>query len=90
VKHSVHMTKTTKLSHRLDLHLPYHGPALRTVACLIEENLACHPSPNAKLEGLEGEWGQDIAQSWAALHDLKEQLEAAADRVDAALESADC
>jgi len=72
------------------LHLPYHGPALRTVACLIEENLACHPSPNAKLEGLEGEWGPDIAQSWAALHNLKEQLEAAADRVDAALESADC
>jgi hypothetical protein len=57
---------------------------------LIEENLACHPSPNAKLEGLEGEWGSDIAHSWAALHDLKIQLEAAADRVDAALESADC
>lgn len=89
MKHSPGMTKT-KVSHRLELHLPYHGPALRTVACLIEENLACHPSPNAKLEGLEGEWGQDIAQSWAALHDLKEQLEAAADRVDAALESADC
>jgi hypothetical protein len=57
---------------------------------LIEENLACHPSPNAKLEGLEGEWGADIAESWAALHDLKEQLEVAADRVDSALESADC
>jgi len=90
VKHSPDMTKTTKVSHRLELHLPYHGPALRTVACLIEENLACHPSPNAKLEGLEGEWGPDIAQSWSALNDLKEQLEAAADRVDAALESADC
>jgi hypothetical protein len=84
------MTTPAKVSHRLDLHLPYHGPALRTIACLIEENLACHPSPNAKLEGLEGEWGSDIAHSWAALHDLKEQLEAAADRVDAALESADC
>jgi hypothetical protein len=56
---------------------------------LIEENLSCHPSPNAKLEGLEGEWGPDIAQSWAALHDLMEQLEAAADHVDSALESAD-
>ena len=84
------MPKTTKVSHRLELHLPYHGPALRTIACLIEENLSCHPSPNAKLEGLEGEWGPDIAQSWAALHDLMEQLEAAADHVDSALESADC
>lgn len=83
------MPKTTKVSHRLELHLPYHGPALRTIACLIEENLACHPSPNAKLEGLEGEWGADIAESWAALHDLKEQLEVAADRVDSALEIAD-
>ena len=90
MKHFPHMTKPTKVSHRLELNLPYHGPALRTIACLIEENLACHPSPNAKLEGLEGEWGADIAHSWAALHDLKEQLEAAADRVDAALESADC
>ena len=84
------MPKTTKVSHRLELHLPYHGPALRTIACLIEENLACHPSPNAKLEGLEGEWGAAIAESWAALHALKEQLEVAADRVDSALESADC
>ena len=84
------MPQTTKVSHRLELHLPYHGPALRTIACLIEENLACHPSPNAKLEGLEGELGPDIAQSWAALHDLMEQLEAAADHVDSALESADC
>ena len=84
------MPKTTKVSHSLELHLPYHGPALRTIACLIEENLSCHPSPNAKLEGLEGEWGPDIAQSWAALHDLMEQLEAAADHVDSALESADC
>jgi hypothetical protein len=84
------MANQTALSHRLQLHLPYHGPALRTIACLIEENLACHPSPNAKLEGLEGEWGPDIAESWSALHDLKEQLEAAADRVDAACESADC
>ena len=67
------MTTPAKVSHRLDLHLPYHGPALRTIACLIEENLACHPSPNAKLEGLEGDWGSDIAHSWAALHDLKEQ-----------------
>ena len=83
------MPKTTKVSHRLELHLPYHGPALRTSACLIEENLACHPSPNAKLEGLEGEWGADIAESWAALHDLKEQLVVAADRVDSALEIAD-
>lgn len=84
------MAQPTKIAHPLKLHLPYHGPALRTVACLIEENLACHPSPNAKLEGLEGEWGPDIAESWAALHDLKLQLEAAADRVDAACESADC
>ena len=84
------MPQTTKVSHRLELHLPYHGPALRTIACLIEENLACHPSPNAKLEGLEGEWGPDIAQSWAALHDLMEQFEAPADHVDSPLESADC
>ena len=79
------MPKTTKVSHRLELHLPYHGPALRTIACLIEENLACHPSPNAKLEGLEGEWGADIAESWAALHDLKEQLEVAAESLCAEL-----
>ncbi len=84
------MTKPSTLTHQLDLHLPYHGPALRTVACLIEENLACHPSPNTKLEGLEGEWGPDIAESWKALHDIMTQLEAAADRVDAACESADC
>ncbi len=84
------MSKTAKVSHCLELHLPYHGPALRTIACLIEENLACHPSPNTRLEGLEGEWGADIAQSWAALHDLKTQIEAAADHVDAALENADC
>ena len=84
------MAEPTTLAHSLKLHLPYHGPALRTVACLIEENLACHPSPNGKLEGLEGEWGPDIAESWAALHDLKLQLEAAADRIDAACESADC
>jgi hypothetical protein len=84
------MSNQSVLSHRLKLHLPYHGPALRTVACLIEENLACHPSPNAKLEGLEGEWGPDIAESWTALHDIMRQLEAAADRIDAACESADC
>lgn len=83
------MAKPTTLSHRLSLHLPYHGPALRTVICLIEENLACHPSPNAKLAGLEGEWGPDIAESWTALHDLKTQLEAAANRMDSACESAD-
>jgi len=83
------MSKDAAISHRLNLHLPYHGPALRTVVCLIEENLACHPSPNAKLEGLEGEWGPDIAESWSALHDLKTQLEAAADCVDAAHEGAD-
>jgi hypothetical protein len=84
------MANQTVLSHRLKLHLPYHGPALRTIACLIEENLACHPSPNAKLEGLEGEWGQDIAESWSAMNDIKEQLEAAAGRIEAACESADC
>ncbi len=84
------MLKTPSISHRLDLHLPYHGPALRTVICMIEENLAFHPSPNAKLEGLEGEWGNDIAQSWSALHDIMKQLEAAADRVDEAFENADC
>jgi hypothetical protein len=84
------MPNDASISHRLHLHLPYHGPALRTVVCLIEENLACHPSPNAKLLGLEGEWGPDIAESWAALHDLKVQLEAAADCVDAAHEGADC
>lgn len=84
------MASSTVISHRLKLNLPYHGPALRTIACLIEENLACHPSPNAKLQGLEGEWGQDIAGSWLALHDIKVQLEAAADRMDAACESADC
>jgi hypothetical protein len=83
------MSKDAAISHRLNLHLPYHGPALRTIVCLIEENLACHPSPNAKLEGLEGEWGPDIAESWSALHDLKTQLEAAADCVDAAHEGAD-
>lgn len=84
------MANPTVISHRLKLNLPYHGPALRTIACLIEENLACHPSPNAKLEGLEGEWGPDIAESWASLHDIKVQLEEAADRVDAACERADC
>jgi hypothetical protein len=83
------MSKDAAISHRLNLHLPYHGPALRTIVCLIEENLACHPSPNAKLEGLEGEWGPDIAESWSALHDLKTQLEAAADCVDEAHEGAD-
>jgi hypothetical protein len=83
------MPNHTALSHRLKLHLPYHGPALRTIVCLIEDNLACHPSPNAKLEGLEGEWGPDIAESWAALHDIKEQLVAAADRIDTSCESAD-
>ncbi len=57
---------------------------------MIEENLSFHPSPNAKLEGLEGEWGNDIAQSWSALHNIKEQLEAAADRLDEAYENADC
>lgn len=75
------------ISHRLNLNLPYHGPALRTVICLIEENLAFHPSPNAKLKGLEGEWGPDIAQSWTSLNDIKEQLEAAADRVEKAWEN---
>jgi hypothetical protein len=85
-----HMANQSALSHRLKLHLPYHGPALRTIACLIEENLSCHPSPNAKLEGLEGEWGQDIAESWTAMNDIKVQLEAAADRLEAACESADC
>jgi hypothetical protein len=84
------MPKTTEIAHELKLHLPYHGPALRTAVCLIEENLACHPSPNAKLEGLEGEWGPDIAGCWSALHDLMLQLEAAADRVDADCESAGC
>lgn len=81
--------KTPTISHRLSLDLPYHGPALRTVVSLIEENLAYHPSPNAKLEGLEGEWGPDIALSWTALNSIKEQLEDAADRVDAACENAD-
>jgi hypothetical protein len=84
------MPQNSSVSHPLKLNLPYHGPALRTIVCLIEENLACHPSPNAKLAGLEGEWGPDIAESWSALHDLMNQLEAAADRVDAACESADC
>lgn len=83
------MASPTEISHRLKLNLPYHGPALRTIACLIEENLACHPSPNAKLQGLDGEWGPDIAESWLAMHDIKVQLEAAADRMDAACESAD-
>lgn len=82
--------RSPTVSHRLELNLPYHGPALRTIVCLIEENLACHPSPNAKLQGLEGEWGPDIAESWTALHDIMRQLETAADRVDAACESADC
>lgn len=82
--------KTPSISHRLNLDQPYHAPALRTVICMIEENLAFHPSPNAKLEGLEGEWGNDIAQSWSALHNIKEQLEAAADRLDEAYEKADC
>ncbi len=56
---------------------------------LIEENLAFHPSPNTKLEGLDGEWGADIAESWTSLNDIKEQLEAAADRVDKAWENAE-
>lgn len=84
------MAHPTEVLHPLKLNLPYHGPALRTIVSLIEENLACHPSPNAKLEGLEGEWGADIAESWSALHNLMMQLSSAADRVDAACESADC
>jgi hypothetical protein len=84
------MPNSNVLSHRLELRLPYHSPALRTVVSLIEENLACHPSPNSKIEGLEGDWGPDIAESWTALHDLMLQLEAAADRLDAACEAADC
>lgn len=83
------MPNNSVLSHRLNLRLPYHSPALRTVVSLIEENLACHPSPNSKIEGLDGEWGPDIAESWTALHDLMLQLEEAADRLDAACEAAD-
>lgn len=78
--------KTPTISHRLRLHHPFHGPALRIIACLIEENLACHPSPNSKLEGLEGEWGSEIAESWAAMHDLMQQINDAADRVESAFE----
>jgi hypothetical protein len=84
------MRKAPTLSHRLEFRLPEHAPALRTVVCLIEENLACHPSPNAKLEGLDGEWGDDIARSWTALHEIMVQLEEAADRLDAACQRADC
>lgn len=84
------MAKPPSVSHRIQLHLPYHAPALRTVIAMIDDNLAFHPSPNAKIDGLEGEWGPDIASSWQAMHDLKLQLEAAADKIDAACESADC
>lgn len=82
--------KAPSISHRLDLNLPYHGAALRMIVCMIDDVLAMHPSPNAKVEYLEEEVGEEIAESWTSLHDIKEQLEAAADRVDEAWESVDC